>query len=138
MLDHPWYDLVRLVLYVLWGVMALLVIKLLITQSRWRHPLRGNGPMLWALLLLLLSTELARARNLHQAGPPYLPSLLATTAATLLITYWLWQQLELLPRWLRRPLRRRRGRRDAAAGTRDTGVHHTKPRTGDDRDTEQR
>ena len=108
-----WFDWVRLVLYISWVVMILLIVKLLAVRSRWRHPFRGNGPMLWALLLLLISTELARARNIdagEATPPPYLPSLVMVIVVTLLVYVWLWQQMELLPQWLRTHIRVRRTR----------------------------
>lgn len=106
-----WFDWVRLALYVSWGVMILLIVKLLVVRARWRHPFRGNGPMLWALLLLLISTELSRARNINagqETPPPYVPSLILVVIVTVLIYVWLWQQMELLPRWLRTHILRRR------------------------------
>lgn len=96
-----WYDVVRVVLYTLWFVMAGLVVKLLVVRRRWRHPLRGNGPMLVALLLILVNTEITRARNIGAAPPPYLPSVITIVVATLLVLWWLWRQMELIPRWIR-------------------------------------
>jgi hypothetical protein len=130
---HPaeWYDWIRLALYVSWVVMIGLTIKLLVVRSRWRHPFRGNGPMLWALLLLLISTEMSRARNISagdRTPPPYLPSLLLVCVVTVLIMVWLWQQMELLPRWLREHihLRRRRNppRPSPADYTNEEDVQH--------------
>lgn len=97
----PWYDYLRVALFIAWGVILLLTVKLLLTRRRWRHPLRGNGPMLYALFLILLGVEWARARNIEESPPPYTPSLLLTSAATLLILWWLWRQMELIPRWIR-------------------------------------
>jgi hypothetical protein len=112
----PWYDYLRLALFVLWGAILLpLTVKLLITRRRWRHPLRGNSPMLWALLLLLAGVEWARARNIAvgaETPPPFIPSLLLSTVATLLIIWWLWRQMELIPRWIREHIRWRRTRAD--------------------------
>lgn len=132
MADTPWYELVRIGLYVLWFVIAALVVKLLIVRGRWRHPLRENSPMLVAILLMVVSVEISRARNISDAPPPYTPPLLINIVVTLLIGYWLWQQMELIPRWLRTHLRIRRRRRNVAAGARraasgvdDTGRHHT-------------
>lgn len=101
----PWYEYVRIALFISWGVMVLLTAKLLVVRSRWRHPLRGNGPMLYALLLVLVSVELARSRNITESPPPFVPSLLLSVVATVLITVWLWQQMELLPKWLREHIR---------------------------------
>lgn len=106
-----WYDALRVVVYAVSVLIIMLTIKLLLTRRRWRHPLRGNGPMLCALLVSLAATELARARNIGQAPPPYLPSLIAVLVETLLILWWLWSQLELIPRWVRQHLSRRRARR---------------------------
>lgn len=129
-----WYDWVRLTLYVSWGVMILLIVKLLIHRARWRHPFRGNGPMLWALLLLLISTELSRARNIDAGKatpPPYLPSLVLVVIVTVLIYVWLWQQMELLPRWLRNHIHLRRKRNpprpSPADYTREEDVRHGTP-----------
>lgn len=123
-----WYDYVRIALYALWFVIPLLVVKLLATRKRWRQPLRGNGPMLWALLLMVVASEVARARNIaagQRTPPPYLPSLVIITAATFLILYWLWRQMELVPRWLRRHLPWRRTRADYTTEEHD---HASKPR----------
>lgn len=95
------------VVYALQLLIVLLTLKLLVTRKRWRHPLRGNGPMLWALIVSLIATEIARAHNLSLGidnPPPYFPSIIAVLVETLLIFYWLWRQLELIPRWLRRVL----------------------------------
>lgn len=100
----PWYDYLRIALFVAWGIIFLLTVKLLVTRQRWRHPLRGNGPMLYALALTMGAVEWSRARNIaagDTAPPPFVPSLLLTTAATLLIMWWIWRQMELIPRWLR-------------------------------------
>lgn len=115
-----WYLALRLVLYVLWGIIGLLVVKLLIVHGRWRHPLRGNGLMLWALLLLLANAELARAQHLaHDDKPPWPWSVLPIALATVGILVWLWRQLELIPRWLRQHLLRRREARRVETTTGD-------------------
>jgi len=107
-----WSEVARVVLYCLWFVIAGLVVKLLATRRRWRHPLRGNGPMLWAMLLILASVEWTRARNIADAPPPFVPALGLSYLATALILYWLWRQMELIPRWLRQHLPWRRTHAD--------------------------
>jgi uncharacterized membrane protein len=111
-----WDSPLLYVLYALWVVIALLTVKLLVTRRRWRHPLRGNGPMLFALLLSLVNTEIARGRTIQDAHaatpPPYWPSVVVTYVVTMLIVYWLWRQMELIPSWIRRHLPWRRSRAD--------------------------
>lgn len=104
----PWYEYVRIALFISWGIIILLTVKLLWVRARWKHPLRGNGPMLYALLLMLVGVEWARAGNIRDAPPPHTPVLFLSVAATGLILVWLWQQMELLPRWLRDHIRLRR------------------------------
>lgn len=118
-----WDSPIIYLLYALWVVIALLVLKLLVTRKRWRHPLRGSGPMLFALLLSLVNTEVARGRTIQDAHentpPPYWPSVAVSYVVTLLILYWLWRQLELIPRWLRQHLLRRREARRVETTTGD-------------------
>jgi hypothetical protein len=121
----PWYRAVLWAIYIVTILIVLLTVKLLVTRRRWRHPLRGNGPMLWALIIGLVATEIARAHNLslgHDNPPPYFPALIAVLAETLLILYWLWRQLELIPRWLRQHVPWRRKRADYTSEEHDRHV----------------
>lgn len=63
----PWYEYVRITLFIAWGLIILLTVKLLWVRARWRHPFRGNGPMLYAMLMVLIGVELARSRNITES-----------------------------------------------------------------------
>lgn len=123
-----WTEWARIGLYCLWIIMAALVVKLLVLRERWKHPLRGNGPMLWAMLLILLSVEWTRARNIEDAPPPFVPALSLSYLATFLILYWLWRQMELIPAWIRKHLPWRRTAADYTMKEHDEHVdHHERP-----------
>lgn len=122
--NPAWYDYWRLALLGPTIIIAMLVIKLLLTKHRGErlpricYPFRGNTPMYLGLLALLISSAIARARNVQESEPPNIGQLLVVTIAMLLIIVWLWKNLEILPDWLRghRPHRNRGGHRDTTAG----------------------
>lgn len=116
-------EIARIALYGVWLVMAALIIKVLIYRKRWRHPFRGNGPVLFALLLVLISVEWTRARNIADAPPPYVPALALSWVATLLLMYWLWRQMELIPRWIRTHIPWRRTTADYTIEEHDDHAH---------------
>jgi hypothetical protein len=119
-LDHlTWYDTVRLVLYLTEVVILLQVVKLLFTNNRWRHPLTHNTPMYLSLFMLLLSSAIARVRNIG-SGPPNWWGLWLSLVATLLIIVWLFNELEFRPAWLQRRRRARHGGRRGAARRRQS------------------
>lgn len=119
--NPAWYDYWRLALLAPTIIIALLVLKLLVTKHRGErlprvcYPLRGNTPMYLGLFALLVSSAIARARNVQESEPPNILQLVVVTIAMLLIIVWLWKNLEILPDWLRsiRHYREHRGgRRD--------------------------
>jgi hypothetical protein len=113
-LDHlTWYDTVRLGLYLAEVIILLQVVKLLFSHNRWRHPLRHNTPMYLALFTLLLSSAIARVKNIG-SGPPNWWGLWLSLVAVGLIIVWLFNELEFRPAWLRRQRARHGGRRGAA------------------------
>lgn len=129
------------VLYILWLLIGGLVVRLIISRRAWRYPLRGIGPMLWSLLLLLVNSEITRAHyiNTHQKPPPPLPASIALIlAATGLILFWLIRQLELVPRWLRMLLSRGRQRRGVATSAENAGAHRHHDTEEDHHDADQR